>query len=138
MIAYIDSSVLLRLALRQPNPLTEFPLITLGVSSRLLKAECLRTFDRLFAVEKMSERDQSKATLFILKALSHMELIPIDSVIENVGNPVGLTLGTLDAIHLFSALKWREAKKKALIFLTHDKVLAHAARRFGFDVLGAS
>ncbi|MGA7570213.1 MAG: hypothetical protein WCA80_05345, partial [Candidatus Aquilonibacter sp.] len=47
MIAYIDASVLLRVALEQPNALTEWPQIERGVSSALLSTECLRTLDRL-------------------------------------------------------------------------------------------
>ncbi len=136
MIAYIDSSVLLRLALKQPNPVRDFRSITFGVSSRLLRAECLRTLDRLFSIEQISDEEQTQATVFILKAINHLELIPIDAVLENIENPLGLNLGTLDAIHLFSALKWKEFKKKVPVFLTHDSALGLAARRFGFNVLG--
>ena len=89
MIAYLDSSVVLRLALNQPKPLAEFRDIRQGISSRLLKAECLRTLDRLFAIETISERDQSRATLFILKVVNHPELIPVDPVLESVGNHWG-------------------------------------------------
>ena len=136
MIAYIDSSVLLRVALNQSAPLKEFRNIKLGVSSRLLRAECLRTLDRLFATERISDSDQSAATLFVLKALDHIEQISLDEIIDSVGNPLGLKLGTLDAIHLFSALKWKEVRKKDLIFLTHDASLAAAVQRFGIHTLG--
>ncbi len=136
MIAYLDSSVLLRLALRQPKPLKEFSTISRGISSRLIKAESLRTLDRLFATETISQKDQTRATLFVFRALEHLELIPVDSVLENVATPLGLKLGTLDGIHLFSALKWKEAYKTPLTFLTHDHVLAAAAERFGIPCLG--
>jgi len=136
MIAYLDSSVLLRLALKQPHSLKEFGTIVKGISSRLIRAECLRTLDRLFIAEQLSERDQTLATAFVLKAIDHLELISVDSVLDSVGNPMGLRLGTLDAIHLFSALKWREINAKALVFLTHDAELGFAAVRFGLSVLG--
>jgi len=47
MIAYVDSSVLLRLALGQPNALPEWRQIDRGVSSALISTESLRTLDRL-------------------------------------------------------------------------------------------
>ena len=46
MIAYVDSSVLLRVALAQPNALPEWRRIDRGVSSALLATESLRTLDR--------------------------------------------------------------------------------------------
>lgn len=138
MIAYVDSSVLLRLALKQPNPVREFSSITHGISSRLLKAESLRTLDRLFTQETVSEKDQARATSFIYTALDYLELIPVDPILESVGSPLGLQLGTLDAIHLFSALKWKETRKTALTLLTHDAALALAAERFGVPTLGST
>lgn len=47
MIAYVDSSVLLRLALGQPDALPEWSRIERGVSSALVTPESLRTLDRL-------------------------------------------------------------------------------------------
>lgn len=136
MIAYLDTSVLLRLAFNQADSLQEFSSITRGIASQLIKAESLRTLDRLFIVEKFSEADQSRATSFIFRALDRLELIPVDPILEAVGTPMGLKLGTLDAIHLFSALKWKEIQNTPLTFLTHDRELAFAARRFGFEVMG--
>src|SRR5438105_9503765 len=46
MIAYVDSSVLLRVALAQPNALPEWRRIDRGVSSALITTESLRTLDR--------------------------------------------------------------------------------------------
>src|SRR5205807_2453740 len=43
MIAYVDSSVLLRVALAQPNALPEWRRIDRGVSSALITTESLRT-----------------------------------------------------------------------------------------------
>src|SRR5205814_7472650 len=46
MIAYVDSSVLLRVAFAQPNALPQWRRIDRGVSSALLATESLRTLDR--------------------------------------------------------------------------------------------
>jgi predicted nucleic acid-binding protein len=55
VIAYVDSSVLLRLVLRQPGALKEWSSVEEGVTSALTQVECLRTLDRLRIVERISD-----------------------------------------------------------------------------------
>jgi hypothetical protein len=45
-------------------------------------------------------------------------------------------LGTLDAIHLASALLWRDAFGEELSMATHAKALALAAQAHGLKTLG--
>jgi hypothetical protein len=47
-------------------------------------------------------------------------------------------LGTLDAIHLASALLWREAAGAELVMATHDRALALGAQAYGLRVFGAT
>jgi hypothetical protein len=47
VIAYVDSSVVLRVVLGQPGKLAEWKSIVTGVASGLVEVECLRTLDRL-------------------------------------------------------------------------------------------
>src|SRR5438067_2303202 len=108
MIAYLDSSVLLRIALNQKNSVKEFSQITLGVSSQILKVECLRTLDRLHAMGRLNEDNLLVLTEFVYEALARIELIPLTNpILDQASQPTGLKLGTLDAIHLFSAAAWR-------------------------------
>lgn len=46
------------------------------------------------------------------------------------------SLVTLDAIHLATALLWRERMGPLTTIATHDSALVIAARTFGFDVRG--
>src|ERR1043166_28833 len=46
VIAYVDSSVLLRFVLLEEDPLREWPLITQAISSVLLHLECRRRLDK--------------------------------------------------------------------------------------------
>lgn len=48
-----------------------------------------------------------------------------------------MPLKTLDAIHLATAMWWRDDAHHNLTFATHDAKLAEAARAAGFPVLGA-
>src|SRR5437763_16227937 len=50
--------------------------------------------------------------------------------------PMATPVKTLDALHLASALLWRERRAAELSFATHDPQQARAARALGFDCIG--
>lgn len=45
-------------------------------------------------------------------------------------------LGTLDAIHLATALLWKESEGGELLMATHDRALAIAAQAHGLTAIG--
>jgi hypothetical protein len=47
-------------------------------------------------------------------------------------------LGTLDAIHLATAILWKDVTHADLIMATHDTALALGARAHGLRVVGVS
>jgi predicted nucleic acid-binding protein len=137
MIAYLDSSVLLRLILNQEGKLKEFATLQRPIASRLLKAECLRSLDRLRVQNLLAEIEYLQATEDLYEALDSVELITIsESILDRCGSNFAVPLGTPDAIHLCSALYWQEQTKVKPVFLTHDEILGRAARMSGFEVLG--
>jgi hypothetical protein len=66
MIAYVDSSVLLRGALGQPNALPEWRDIERGVSSALVTTESLRTLDRVRLRVNLSDIEVARRRATIL------------------------------------------------------------------------
>jgi hypothetical protein len=58
-------------------------------------------------------------------------------VLARAAEPLPVALGTLDALHLATALTWRDRMQQPLVIVTHDSALALAARSFGFEVMGA-
>jgi hypothetical protein len=69
--------------------------------------------------------------------MSTIELLNVgDDVLERAGGQFGLPLKTLDAIHLVTAIAWRERTNEEVMFVTHDKPLPAAARSYDFPVLG--
>jgi predicted nucleic acid-binding protein len=137
MIAYVDSSVLLRLALGQPNSLPEWRQIDRGVSSALIATESLRTLDRLRTRAGLSDTEIAKRRGAILSLINSLELIEIDSIVlDRAAQPMPTELGTLDAIHLASALLWKDAMGVDPVMATHDAALGVAAEAHGFTVLG--
>jgi predicted nucleic acid-binding protein len=138
MIAYVDSSVLLRLALGQPNALPEWRQINRGVSSALISTESLRTLDRVRIRASLSDIEVARRRATILNLIDSLELVEIDStVLDRAAQPMPTELGTLDAIHLASALLWKDAMGIDPVMATHDSTLGLAAQAHGLKVLGA-
>lgn len=139
MIAYVDASVLLRVALRQPDALPEWRQIERGVSSALILTESLRTLDRLRLRARLSDAEVSSRRAKILELIASLELVEVDAVVlERAAQPMPTELGTLDAIHLATALLWREQYGGELAMATHDAALGLAARAHGIPVAGLS
>lgn len=137
MIAYIDSSVLLRVVLAQPNSLKEWRQIERGVSSVLLRLECLRTVDRLRARVQLADSDVAETRSTLITLLDFIDLVELDRpILDRAAQPLPTELGTLDAIHLATALLWRETFSGDLVMATHDIALAIAARAQGFNIMG--
>jgi len=137
LIAYIDASVLLRVALEQPDALSEWPQIERGVSSALLSAECLRTLDRLRLRTRLDDPEIALRRSTILSLVASIELVDVDdTVLQRAAQPMPTELGTLDAIHLATALLWNETRGTRLAVATHDRALAIAARAHGIAVVG--
>jgi hypothetical protein len=78
MIAYVDSSVLLRVALGQPNALPEWRDIERGVSSSLVTTESLRTLDRVRLRASLSDIEVARRRATILALIDSLELVEID------------------------------------------------------------
>ena len=137
MIAYIDSSVLLRLALGQSNALVEWRQIDRGISSVLVRVEALRTLDRFRFRARLSDYELARRRAAILQLLNSLELVDMDvAVLDRATQPLPTELGTLGAIHLATALLLREVSNLHLAIATHDVALGIAAQAQGFRVVG--
>lgn len=137
MIAYVDSSVVLRLVLGQPGPLAEWMEITHGVASALLEVECLRTIDRLRVSGALGVEDAVVRREAIHRILERLELVEVTpAILRRAAQPMSAPLGTLDAIHLATVELWREVTGKEPVVATHDQSFALAARGNGFRVVG--
>jgi predicted nucleic acid-binding protein len=136
--AYVDSSAVLRVVLGQPGALAPSEVLAAGVTSELTRVECLRALDRL---RRRNVLDAAQATT-ALEALDSvsagLSVIDLDKlVLARAALPFGVPVGTLDAIHLATALLWRERNGPLEVFATHDAELALAARFAGFEIVGA-
>jgi len=139
VIAYLDSSVLLRKVLRQSGSLKQWTVVRTGVASALAATECLRTLDHLRLRAGLSDQELARRRATVFRLLDSLEVVEVTApVLARAAQPLPTELGTLDAIHLATALLWREHSGDDIVMATHDASLALAARACGLMVLGAS
>jgi uncharacterized protein len=123
---YVDTSVLGRVLLDEPDkPAIQRDLAKFGqrVASRLLRVELRRVGLR----RKLLDRADT--------LIADVSLIPIDDRILGATETLTpSTVGTLDAIHLATAIRLlKEGRLDAL--MTYDKQLAEGAREHSITVL---
>lgn len=137
MTAYIDTSALLRLILREPGALDDLRSYDALVASELIGVEARRTIDRLRLQNTLSTHEAAERLKLVTEWLEAIDLVLVrPPILNRASEPMPTPLGTLDAIHLATALVWRERMSALSVVATHDSALALAARSFGFDVLG--
>jgi predicted nucleic acid-binding protein len=137
VIAYLDSSVLLRVVLGQSDALAQWADIEEGVASRLVEVECLRSLDRLRLIEGLDDREIAALREAVYRLLDSLDIVELTRpVLARASQPMPTTLVTLDAIHLATALMWAEHAGSPLVMATHDRLLATAARASGLRVIG--
>ena len=137
MIAYLDASVALRLILGEPKRLAAWRRVETAVASALTEVECLRTLDRLARRGVLAEDDLAARRSAVYRLLEAVEVVDVGrAVLRRASEPFPTPLGTLDAIHLSTALAWRDARDTDLTIATHDTALASAARAVGLEVIG--
>lgn len=137
MIPYVDSSVLLRIVLGQRERLPEWETIDRGVTSALTEVECLRTLDRHRLRSLLTDEQIADRREVLFQSLRNVDVLELDRVVlVRAAQPFATVLGTLDALHLATALLWREREAPDLVLATHDGALATAARAHGMRVVG--
>lgn len=138
MILYVDSSVVLRLLLRQRGALPEPRHAELILGSALIGLECWRTLDRLRLRSHLSEAALARMGEALQRRLDALELISVTEVVlEQAARPMPVALGSLDAIHLATALLWQQTQQRPVVMATHDRQLALASRALGLTVVGS-
>src|SRR6266508_55510 len=138
MTVYIDTSVILRVLFREPNPVEVWGKWERAFSSNLWRVEALRTVDRLRLSGDLSDEDVADLVRDIRLVQETLATYPLlEKILQRAGESFPTVVGTLDAIHLATALAIR-ADEAIDLLLTHDGQLATAARSVGFTVVGVS
>lgn len=138
MIVYLDTSVVLRVLFHEQNPVKVWGKWDKAYSSSLWRVEALRTVDRLRLSGNLSDGEVADLARDIRIVHETLSIHPLsDRILQRASESFPTVVGTLDAIHLATALAIREFDKVDL-FLTHDLRLRTAARSLGLEVLGVA
>jgi len=137
MTVYLDTSVVLRVLFREPNPVDLWGKWDRAYSSSLWRVEALRTVDRLRLSGNLSDGEVADLTRDIRIVHETLWIHPLnDGILQRASESFPTSVGTLDALHLATVLAIRESDKVDL-FLTHDLRLRTAARSLGFETVGS-
>lgn len=137
MIVYMDTSVILRRLLGDPDSLHPWGGWNRVFTSVLTRVEYFRVIDRLRLESKIDdvERVELQERFSIFWQASYR--IPLtDSILVRAAQPFPTIVGSLDALHLTSALAVRASGVSEMTVLTHDKQLGRAGAAVEFSVLG--
>jgi predicted nucleic acid-binding protein len=141
VIVYLDTSVILRILLKESNELSEWAQIRHGITSELTTVECHRGLHRARSIGRLDDNGLALAQTYareILNRLTKVNITP--ELLERAEGSLPGMLAALDAIHLVSAMTFRDRQDEeepTLVFATHDRALAAAAESSKFEVLGA-
>lgn len=138
MNVYLDTSVVLRVLFREPNPIDFWGRWERAYSSALWRIEALRTVDRLRLLHEITDIEVADLVRDIQTTHETFAICPLDErILQRASETFPTVVGTLDAIHLATAISIRESANVDFL-LTHDYQLGTAARSVGFHVRGAT
>ena len=137
MIVYLDSSVVLRPLLAQPNRIQGWGKWETAYSSELLGVECRRAIDRLRLEGLFDDKQVARAGEHLTRIEHTIERVRLSaSIVREASRTMPTIVKTLDAIHLATAIVMRDRRGVPLVFATHDDQQATAARALGFSTVG--
>lgn len=135
--AFLDSSVLIRHILNEPRSYPQIEKFVNLYASELLRVEVLRTIDRL-RIQRAWAGSEVATRIRLFTALSAgIEFISIQQpILRRAAEAFPTVVGTLDAIHIATALLTQNQLRKELLFLTHDSKQGIAAQAAGLESQG--
>ncbi len=141
-LAYFDTSSLVKRYLREKGSLEVRRLLRrYGVlSSSLMPVELFSALTRRHGQKDLSDRDYTAILSRIKRDRDFWELVEIGAPVLARAEELALSLRvrTLDAIHVASAVVFREFTARSLLFVTSDERQFEAAKQCGLEVIPVS
>lgn len=136
MNVYLDSSIVLRVLLDQPQQLSVWGKWDRAYSSELLGVECRRVIDRLRLESALDDEALAEAIEQLAKIEKTIARVHLSKgVLQAAKRSMPTAVRTLDAFHLVTAMGVRDRRAPDLFFATHDLQQATAARALGFTCI---
>ncbi|MBI5298790.1 MAG: type II toxin-antitoxin system VapC family toxin [Deltaproteobacteria bacterium] len=135
--SFLDTSILLRHILGEPNAYQKLKQFDKIYASELTRVEALRTIDRLRIQNRWPQEEVALRIRLLTAFSASVEIIPLQpAILRRASDPFPTTVGTLDALHIATALLIQIQLNKSLLFLTHDTRQGLAAVASGMDAEG--
>jgi len=137
MICYLDSSAALRIIFNAKNAYRGFTLFEKVGSSELLLIECARVIDRYRLESVITDEQTAKAREGLSAMIDGMHIIEINDIVKrHARGSFPTIIGTLDAIHLSTAMLWKELEPGVdFQIATHDRQMITCARALGLSIM---
>jgi hypothetical protein len=105
------------------------------MASDLLYVDVRRTLHRYHAEGLLSTDALALCIGEFHALLAAIDQVPMSrQILDRAAGPLPAPVRTLDAIHLATAIMWAETNQEEVVFFTHDRQLATAARVCGLQV----
>ncbi len=139
MRVYLDSSVLLRYLLSGDSLIKTFTPSNEVGSSELLEIECKRVLQRERLASHLDDNQYYTSLVLLEDVLDHLFIIELESSVKRrAAESFPTIVGTLGAIHLASAILWRDANSNSeLCICTYDRQLEVCARTMGIHTISS-
>ncbi len=135
MNLYLDSSVMVAWLLREPGRLPDPDSLNGAFASSLIELEVSRALRRHLAERRLDQEDLDRLLDAASVWFGQIGIVPLSSaILRRAAGPFPAIVSALDAIHLTTALMWREDTGDEVTFLTHDRQLRAAARACRFPI----
>ena len=137
MTAYLDASVVVRKLQREAGSLKEWGQWERAFSSELLRVEVLRAVDRARLRGALTDNEVADIVMRARAILDGLELLQLSpSILSRAAQSFLTPLGTLDALHLATAVRLVESTGIELTFLPIARNWGRPARSMNFAVEG--
>ena len=131
MVAYLDSSVLLRHILLGEEPIRHALAFPRVVSSELIEIECRRVLHRCRLASELDDETLAVARERLDAVLAGIDLLEMSTQIkQRAMDPFPVHVRTLDALHIATALAVGEDVGGIALF-SHDTGMNRCARCLG-------
>jgi len=141
MTAYVDSSVVLRYILAGEvtiRHVLEYPRV---ISSELMEIECKRVIHRVRMQRELSDDGVVEAYGRLDRLLQGIDLVELSRGVKvRAAESFPVVIGTLDALHIATALLWardtapEEGGAENVHVFSHDTAMNTCARAVGLGV----
>jgi predicted nucleic acid-binding protein len=136
MVAYLDSSVLLRYILLGDTGLQQVFENDMVVSSELLEIECRRVLHRYRLQGNLDDDSFVEALKRLDKVLEGVSIILLSKKVKKrSAETFPVVIKTLDALHLASAIIYQAVRPAEILqIFSYDTGMNRCARAIGFQV----